>query len=95
MNTRPLKLINRQLQKPWLLISSYEKAFDNFLSMTNRLQRIYAKYGGDPDKYKWHNRHNGIHARELSRQIEASQENLRNIDQMIHNYIKNNNKPQR
>src|SRR5712671_1510699 len=38
---KPTSILNRQLQKPWLLISCYDVSFDNYMSIQNRLERLF------------------------------------------------------
>lgn len=84
------RIINPKLQKPWLLISCYEKVFDEYLEMSARLKAIHKRYGYRPQRTSWQW---GVKADELKAKIKNASESMRDIDQMIHNFIVNNNQP--
>lgn len=86
----PTKIINPQLQKPWLLISAYEQIFDQYIEMNRQLTQLYKRHGRNPVNYSWQD---GTRANELRTKVKDASESMRAIDEMIHDYIRNHNKP--
>lgn len=81
---RPVEIINRTLQKPWMIITSYDISFDNWLSIQKRIEKLEAL-----EKQTISGRE-GIQQKimHLKTQCEGISDHLRNMDEMIHDYIK-------
>jgi len=78
-------IINRQLQKPWMLISCYEVSFDNYISIQNRVERLLGQISINPAALTEKLQQTISH---LQNQLHGISVHLRILDEMIHDYIK-------
>ena len=78
-------LINRQLEKPWLLISCYDVSFDNYISIRSRVQRLYRQINENKSALTVKLQETLTH---LQQQLQGISQHLRTLDEMIHDYIK-------
>lgn len=84
-------IINRQLTKPFLLMSCYEVAFDNYLSLVHDLETSERKFNNNGRaKIEWQE---SVRAKEIQDKIKKCSEYLRELDAKIHTYIVNHNQP--
>lgn len=84
-NMKSTAIINRQLQKPWMLISCYEVSFDNYISIQNRVERLYKQIGFNKSALTAKLQETLTH---LQSQLLGISNHLRILDEMIHDYIK-------
>lgn len=63
------------VKKPWMLLASYDVAFDNLLSIQTRIKKL--QKSGDSQQRVEH----------LQKQCESISKNLVMLDGMIHQYI--------
>ncbi len=78
-------ILNRQLQKPWLLISCFDVSFDNYISIQSRIKRLCLQTEENKSTVTAKLQETIEH---LQRQLEGISQCLRTLDEMIHDYIK-------
>lgn len=81
-----VEIINRALQKPWMLISCYEVSFNNYLYLESRKQRLQNLLPHAENERAKSEVEEKIFVLEGCQKNTA--ENLRRLDEQIHNYIK-------
>lgn len=84
---KPTPIIDRTLQKPWLLIAVYENLFDRYID----LGRQYETAKRHHKLYK--DQQTMLRVNLVADTISETSRALRDTDQLIHNYIVNHNKP--
>jgi hypothetical protein len=82
---KPTSILNRQLQKPWLLISCYDVSFDNYISIQNRVERLCKQISDSKTVVTAKLQETVSH---LQQQLAGISQQLKTLDEMIHDYIK-------
>jgi hypothetical protein len=82
---KPTSILNRQLQKPWLLISCYDVSFDNYISIQNRIQKLCNQISESKSVVTEKLQETISH---LQQQLLGISQQLKRLDEMIHDYIK-------
>lgn len=86
---QPIKIINSTLQKPWLLIACYDVSFDNYLSIHGKLEKLCERLRTAKAETVLQAE---VTLSQLRGQLENISQNLRHIDEMIHDYIRTHQK---
>lgn len=78
-------IVNPDLKAPWLLISAYEVAFDNYLNVGKRYQSYSNQFNNHKGGITWQMQQTLVN---LNNQLKGISEQLRSLDEKIHHYIK-------